>query len=147
MNYSHEHNTWQTNLFYPDGPQMFCYGLCAWPGKPPCSNCTDFATFQKDHPRPTHSLLADPELVDIASPPLGMRPQAESPLLGHGTPVLDELNGMDRDWMGSVLSAVAPSIGVFEPTKELEIARRHRVRRQQLTIEEDNAMLDQKEED
>ena len=112
--YPHLHDNWQTNVYYPDGPAMFCFGLCAWPGKLPCKNCTDFAQFQRDHPRATGSLLVDPRLSNISSPPYGMRPRAGSAVLGAGTPVVEELNGRNMDWSGSELSATAPSIGVFE---------------------------------
>jgi hypothetical protein len=124
MNYSHRGDDWQTNSYWPDGPSMFCYGLCAWPGKPPCKNCTDFATFQKDHPHATRSLLADPMLDDSSEPPQGLRPAAGSPLLGAGTPVLDELNGLDSDWVGAALSTKAPSIGVFESSSGHERSSR-----------------------
>jgi hypothetical protein len=92
-NISHAKNDWQNNLFFPDGPAMFCYGTCN-PLTSACSNCTDFATFEKDHLKPTHSLLVDPKVNDAAAPPMGMRPAVGSPLLGHGVPV-----GLDVDWV------------------------------------------------
>lgn len=112
--YPHLYDSWQTNAYYPDGPTMFCFGLCAWPGKLPCKNCSDFSTFQRDHPHATGSLLVDPRLSDIYSPPHGMRPLPGSALIGAGTPVEQELNGLETDWGGSQLSATAPTIGVFE---------------------------------
>ena len=107
---SHLHNDWQHNVYYPDGPEMFCYGLCTWPGRAPCKNCTDFATFQKDEPHPTNSLLADPKLTDMwSSVAVGMRPRAGSPLLGAGLDV-----GLTQDFGGADVPASGPSIGAFQ---------------------------------
>ena len=36
---SHRGDDWQHNLYFPDGPAMFCYGLCS-NGMLPCRNCT-----------------------------------------------------------------------------------------------------------
>lgn len=106
---SHLHNDWQHNAYYPDGPEMFCYGLCAWPGKAPCNNCTDFATFQQDERHLTHSLLAEPKLVDMwSSVTAGLRPQADSPLLGTGLDV-----GLAMDFSGAKVPS-SPSIGAFQ---------------------------------
>ena len=108
---SHLHNDWQNNAYFPDGPEMFCYGLCAWPGQAPCKNCTNFATFQKDEPHPTHSLLADPKLVDMWSlVAAGMRPQTGSPLVNAGLDV--GLTGA-TDFGGATVPTT-PSIGVFQ---------------------------------
>ena len=52
---SHAGNDFYNNLYWPDGPQLFCFGLCAWPGQAPCKNCTDFATFERDQPHPLTS--------------------------------------------------------------------------------------------
>ena len=106
---SHRDDSWRNNLFWPDGPAMFCYDVCSWPGKPPCPNCTDFATFEKDFPYVTHSVLSDPELANVLAPPLGMRPKAGSPLLGAGMDV-----GLLEDWAGEAWAAAGPSIGVFQ---------------------------------
>ena len=106
---SHLHNDWQHNVFYPDGPEMFCYGLCAWPGQAPCANCTNFAAFEKDQPHPTHSLLTDPELQDVLSVPQGFRPTVGSPLLGAGLDV-----GLTVDFGGLPVPRGSPSIGVHQ---------------------------------
>ena len=107
---SHLHNDWQHNAYYPDGPEMFCYGLCAWPGQAPCQNCTDFATFQTDEPHPTHSILTDPQLVDLwSSMPEGMRPRKGSPLLRAGLDV-----GLTMDFGGASVPPSRPSIGAFQ---------------------------------
>ena len=107
--FSHLHNDWQHNAFYPDGPAMFCYGLCAWPGQAPCANCTNFATFEKDQPHPTHSLLTDPQLTNAFSVPQGFRPKAGSPLLGAGLDV-----GLTADFGGVPVPPGSPTIGVFQ---------------------------------
>lgn len=107
---SHARNDWQNNAFYPDGPALFCFGLCRWPGQLPCANCTDFATFERDQPQPTNSLVAPPRLLDLSAPPLGMRPLPGSPLLGRGVAV-----GLRRDWLGAVVpTATPPAIGAFQ---------------------------------
>lgn len=109
---SYLNNTWRNNLFWPDGPAMFCYGLCAWPGQLPCKNCTDFRAFEKSQPHATQSLLANALFVDARSPPQGLRPRAGSPLLGAGMDV-----GLNHDWAGVRLphgGGAAPSIGVFQ---------------------------------
>ena len=113
--FSHLHNDWQHNAHFPDGPGMFCYGLCAWPGRAPCTNCTDFATFQRDEPHPSHSLLADPKLADMWSTvAAGMRPRVGSPLVGTGVDV-----GLRVDFAGAEVPASGPSIGAFQQPEAL----------------------------
>ena len=108
---AHPDDDWQHNLFYPDGPAMFCVGLCA-NGRLPCRNCTAFAGFQRDEPsgRPTHSMAQPPRFRNATQLPFGLRPQPGSPLLGGGVDV-----GLRYDWAGTALEAgTAPSIGVFQ---------------------------------
>ncbi len=102
-------NDWSHNIYWPDGPRLFCFGLCAWPGKAPCQNCTSFAAFERDQPHPTRALLAAPKLLDDSAPPPGLRPTAGSPLLRAGMPV-----GLPRDWAGASVPSDAPSIGAFQ---------------------------------
>ena len=107
---SHASDDWLHNAFYPDGPALFCFGLCHWPGKLPCANCTDFATFERDQPHPTHSLVVPPDFMKGSMPPLGMQPLAGSALLRRGVVV-----GLQRDWLGVALpSGIPPSIGAFQ---------------------------------
>ena len=89
---SHARNDCLNNAFYPDGAVLFCFCLCEWPGKLLCANCTDFATFERDHPHPTHSLVAPPDFMNGSMPPLGMQPLAGSALLSRGVNV-----GLQRD--------------------------------------------------
>ena len=59
---------------------------------------------------PTHSILADPQLVDMwASVPEGMRPREGSPLLGSGIDV-----GLTMDFGGANVPPSRPSIGAFQ---------------------------------
>lgn len=106
---SHRNNDWQNNLYFPDGSNLFCYGLCA-NGRLPCRNCTNFDGFQLDEPHLTHSMVKQPQFVNAAQIPAGLRPQPRSPLLGSGADV-----GLDHDWAGEKLpTGTMPSIGIFQ---------------------------------
>ena len=109
---------WQHNLFFPDGPAMFCFGLCS-NGRLPCRNCTTFADFQRDEPRPTHAIMQPPQFLNETQLPWGLRPQPGSPLLGGGLGL-----GLGYDWAGTALAAgTPPSIGVFQDAAAVDAAR------------------------
>ena len=113
--YTHHADDWQHNLFFPDGPAMFCFGLCA-NGRLPCHNCTTFAEFhRRDHPHPTYDIVHPPCFHNATKLPLGLRPEVGSLLLQGGVDV-----GLSFDWAGTALAAgTPPSIGVFQAIQDV----------------------------
>jgi hypothetical protein len=107
-----EHLVWSSNLYWPDGPRLFCAAACVFPGDGPCINCTgacggkdrrdnsnfsliflllnfsclclfvDFAGFRSWHGVGNHSLLADPEFTNAQSPSASMSPAGLRPKPG-----------------------------------------------------------------